>query len=63
MNDELELLKKRFAELYGKADRGGYFTFTDFLGLAEQSALSELMTRFDRSAVLPSAVLTARSEL
>lgn len=53
MNDELELLKKRFAELYGKADRGGYFTFTDFLGLAEQSALSELMTRFDRSAVLP----------
>ena len=43
MNDELELLKKRFQELYTKADRGGYFTFTDFLGLAEQSALGELL--------------------
>ena len=46
MSDELELLKKRFSELYRKAYDGGYFTFTDFLGLAEQSALSELTPKF-----------------
>ena len=46
MSDELELLKKHFAELYNKADRGGYFTFTDFLGLSEQSALNELTAKF-----------------
>lgn len=51
MSDELELLKKRFAELYSKADRGGYFTFTDFLGLAEQSTLGELVTKFHPSAM------------
>ena len=51
MSDELELLKKRFSELYTKADRGGYFTFTDFLGLAEQSALSELLTKFSPASV------------
>ena len=34
------------AELYNKADRGGYFTFTDFLGLSEQSALNELTAKF-----------------
>ena len=45
MNDDLELLKKRFKELYDKADRGGYFTFTDFLGLAEQSILSEILPK------------------
>ena len=45
MSDELDLLKKRFVELYGKADRGGYFTFTQFLGLAEQSALLEALPR------------------
>ena len=46
MNDELELLKKRLRELYDKADRGAYFTFTDFLGLAEQSVLGELISGF-----------------
>ena len=51
MNDELELLKKRFKELYDKADRGGYFTFTDFLGLAEQSALAEVMGSLHRNAI------------
>ena len=51
MSDELELLKKRFLELYNKADRGGYFTFTDFLGLSEQSALGELKTKFHPAAV------------
>lgn len=45
MNEDLELLKKRFRELYDKADRGGYYTFTDFLGLAEQSALAEALPR------------------
>ena len=51
MSDEKELLKKRFAELYGKADRGGYFTYTDFLGLAEQSALSELYSKMHPKSV------------
>lgn len=51
MSDEIELLKKRFLELYSKADRGGYFTFTDFLGLSEQSALSELMSKFHPRAL------------
>ena len=45
MSDDIELLKKRFRELYEKADRGGYFTFTDFLGLAEQSALREALPK------------------
>ena len=51
MSDELELLKKRFQELYNKADRGGYFTFTDFLGLAEQSVLGELLTKFSPASI------------
>jgi RNA-binding protein YlmH len=45
MTQDTELLKKRFLELYNKADRGGYFTFTDFLGLSEQSALGELSSK------------------
>ena len=51
MNDEIELLKKRFIELYSKSDRGGYYTFTDFLGLAEQSALSEVVGKFRKGSV------------
>lgn len=51
MNDELELLKKRFLELYTKADRGAYFTFTDFLGLAEQSLLEELTPKLRPAAL------------
>ena len=51
MNDDIELLKKRFKELYDKADRGGYYTFTDFLGLAEQSALSEVTAKLYRGAI------------
>ncbi len=42
MNNDTELLKKRFAELARRADGGGYFTFTDFLGLLEQSAFNEI---------------------
>ena len=51
MNDDLELLKKRLKELHDKADQGGYYTFTDFLGLAEQSVLAELMPRLYHKAV------------
>ena len=39
MSDELEILKKRFIELGRKTERG-YFTFSDFLGLAEQNAFN-----------------------
>ena len=42
MSDELELLKKRFCELGKRAYNSGTFTFTSFLGLAEQSAFSEV---------------------
>lgn len=42
MTKDTELLKKRFIELARKSDNSGYFTFTDFLGLAEQSAFSEI---------------------
>ncbi len=41
MNDERELLKKRFLELAEKSYNAGIFLFTDFLGLAEQSAFQE----------------------
>ncbi len=41
MREEKELLKKRFAELAGKAERGAYYTFTRFLGLDEQSVFAE----------------------
>ncbi len=34
-----ELLRKRFAELIKRSASGYYFTFTSFLGLAEQSVL------------------------
>jgi RNA-binding protein YlmH len=51
MSDDIELLKKRFLELYNKADRGGYFTFTDFLGLAEQSALREALPKIRPSEI------------
>ena len=42
MSDERELLKKRFAELAAKSYNAGIFTFTDFLGLAEQSAFESM---------------------
>ena len=42
MTAENELLKKRFLELARKSFNSGIFTFTDFLGLAEQSAFSEI---------------------
>ena len=42
MADEYDLLRKRFVELSRTADSDCYFTFTDFLGLAEQAALNEV---------------------
>lgn len=42
MTDDTELLKKRFTELSNKSYNSGIFVFTDFLGLAEQSAFSEV---------------------
>ncbi len=42
MKGDTELLKKRFSELAARAASGGYFTFTDFLGLLEQSAFNEI---------------------
>ena len=42
MTEDTELLKRRFIELSRKSYDAGIFTFTDFLGLAEQSAFSEI---------------------
>ncbi len=50
MTEDTELIKKRFLELARKAENGGYFTFTDFLGLAEQSAFAEISARLGRTA-------------
>lgn len=42
MSDETELLKKRFAELANKSYNAGIYTFTDFLGLAEQAVFESV---------------------
>ena len=42
MSDELDILKSRCIELAKKSHGSGIFLFTDFLGLAEQSAVSEI---------------------
>ena len=41
MSDERALLKNRFIELARKSYNSGIFTFTDFLGLAEQDVFRE----------------------
>ena len=43
MSDEGELIKKRLVELYERAERSSYYTYTDFLGLMEQSLLGEAL--------------------
>ena len=43
--NETEQLKKRFEELYRRADEGGYHTFTDFLDLNEQQILASARLR------------------
>ncbi|MBQ7363289.1 MAG: hypothetical protein IJW48_02435 [Clostridia bacterium] len=45
MTEEKELLAKRFLELDRKAYSNLYYTFTDFLGLMEQSVFSEISGR------------------
>lgn len=42
MSDEYELLKRRLAELARRSYNSGIFTFSDFLGLAEQAAFAEI---------------------
>ena len=42
MSDESEILKKRFLELARRSYSSDIFTFTDFLGLAEQSNFEEI---------------------
>ncbi|MBQ7387414.1 MAG: hypothetical protein IJW03_04520 [Clostridia bacterium] len=44
MNEDYPLLKKRFIELAKKSYGSDIFTFTQFLGLAEQSAFSEILS-------------------
>ena len=44
MTDEDILVKKRLSELIRKSESGGYFTFTNFLGLSEQSLFSEILS-------------------
>lgn len=49
--EERELLSKRFAEQARKAESGGYFIFTDFLGLAEQSILRDVTRTIPQSSI------------
>lgn len=42
MTADTELIKKRLLELGRKSYNSGIFTFSDFLGLAEQSAFAEI---------------------
>ena len=46
MRSDTELIKKRFIELERKSYNAGIFTFTDFLGLAEQSAFTDVKKEF-----------------
>ena len=41
MGEEREIVKRHLLDLYRKAERGGYFTFSAFLGLSELSVLRE----------------------
>ena len=43
MSDEGELIKRRLVELFERAERSSYYTYTDFLGLMEQSLLAEAL--------------------
>ena len=42
MTEEEQLIKKRLLELARKSDGGGYYTFSDFLGVAEQSLFAQI---------------------
>lgn len=43
MSDEGELIKRRLVELYERAEHSFCYTYTDFLGLMEQSLLKEAL--------------------
>ena len=49
MTTEEELLYKRFIELARKSENGGYYLFSDFLGLNEQSIFNEAKMKFGRA--------------
>lgn len=46
-----ELLKRRFTELAERSYKNGHFTFTDFLGLAEQSALNSIKREISHAGI------------
>ena len=48
MNTDEELLYKRFIELAQKSDNG-YYLFSDFLGLSEQSIFNEARMKFGKA--------------
>ncbi len=48
LNGEEELLFKRFSELAQKSSEHGYYIFTDFLGLSEQSVFSAAKISFKK---------------
>ena len=50
MSREEEILKNRFTELAKKSTDCGYFLFTDFLGLAEQSVFKDASMLFGRAS-------------
>ncbi len=45
IKDEEDLLRKRFSELSAKSYNSGIFTFSDFLGLAEQSVFDSVKAK------------------
>ncbi len=47
-NNEEELLLKRFSELARKSSEHGYYVFTDFLGLSEQSVFAAAKIHFPK---------------
>ena len=47
MQDEDKLLEKRALELARRANDGGYYTFSPFLTLAQQSVVSRLEGRLE----------------
>lgn len=50
MEQSEEQIKKRFAELAGKSDRNSQYLFSDFLSLAEQDLLYQVMKEFPKES-------------
>ena len=49
MSHEEEILKRRFTELASRSEVCGYFLFTDFMGLAEQSVFASQAPFFGKA--------------